>query len=434
MLCAVKRISIALAAFGLLGCKPDPQDSYVVGGGRWIDVETGAVADNHAIVVRNGLIEAILAPGDPVPRDLDVLDATGFTILPGIMDSHVHLIGQDKNGTTGLAATLWEVYRATPYKRQTFFEHGVTSLRDPGGVPGIDIRDRIDRGEVIGPKVYAAGPFLYAPNGYPSNVVDPQIFGPFVGVTASDVEGGRAFVRDRVADRADFIKVIYTSGVFKEGEYPPDADRSNVPDSWFDEVPILLRDVLFAVVEEADEHGLPVAVHLNRFDEAQDALEAGAHWIHHCWHVPEGPEGDAFFLEMAMRGACLDPTLLVHQTRLPEAMHAHDVRRAWELGVTIDVGTDIGFAGADSTFGSGTWDEMHLLYEAAGLPPLEVLRAATINGARCMGVESSQGSIAPGKRADLLLVDVDPLVSFPRFTPESIRGVLAGGVLVRWEP
>lgn len=425
-----------LLAIGLLlsACTKDPPRSWVLAGGEWLDVEGGVMRPNGAIVVRDGRIDSIVDPGDPPPGDLPVLDASGLVILPGLMDSHMHLSGQDRNGTTGVMPTLWEIYRGAPYKRSVLLDSGITSLRDPGGAPSLEIRDRIARGEILGPRVFAAGPFLYAPGGFPANVVEPEILARFVGVTTTDEGEARAFVRARKDEGADFVKLIYTSGVFKDGEYPSDAPAAHdLPDSWFEEVPILPREVLVAAIDEAKSLGMKTAVHLNRHSEAVDALDAGADWIHHNWHVPETPEGDAFYAQMAAQGACLDPTLLVHATRFPELLHDHEVLRAWNAGVRIDVGTDIGFAaGADALFGDGTWTEMHLLRQA-GLPPIEVIRAATLSGAQCLGVDGDQGSLAVGKRADLLVVEGDPLADFDGFTPGAIEGVLVGGVVARWD-
>lgn len=430
---AANLVVAALVATALAACEPRPRRSWIITGGQLVDVVAGVVVPNGAIVVRDGEIAALLAPGDQVPRDLPRIDATGMTILPGLIDNHAHVSGQDRNGTTGVVPTLWATYRSLPYQRNALLEHGVTFVRDPGGRPAVDIRNRANDGEIVSPGIYAAGPYLYAPGGYPENVVEPEILARFVGVSTTTPEGARAFVRDNARLGVDFIKVIYTSGVFLPGEYPPDAPwLDDVPSSWLEEVPILGADVLSAAIDEADRHGLRTAVHLNRFGEARVALDAGAHWIHHNWDVPHTAEGDRFFADMVARGACLDPTLIVHETRAPEMLHGDQVVRAWQAGVPIDAGTDTGFAGADALFGEGLLDEIRLLAEA-GLPPVEALRAATIVGAECMGIQDERGSIDLGKKADLVLVRGDPVADLGGLTKEAIRVVFVEGARVKWE-
>ena len=121
----MRSVSIALLAvsIALAACEPRPQRSWVIVGGQRLDVVAGVLVDNGGIVLRDGEIAALLAPGEPLPSDLPRIDATGMTILPGLIDSHAHLSGQDKNGTTGVVPTLWGTYRSLPYQRNALLDH-----------------------------------------------------------------------------------------------------------------------------------------------------------------------------------------------------------------------------------------------------------------------------------------------------------------------
>ncbi len=401
-------------------------------GGRIFDVVDGTTRDNGALVVKDGVIQAVLAPGDQIPEVGTRVDARGATLVPGLWESHGHLVEEDENGNLGLITRAWEFHRGLPYKRKAFLERGITTVRDPGGsIDSLKARDH----DYAGPHIYAAGKLFTAPGGYPVHGVPLYLHERSV-FQVDDEEEARAAVQTAATefDGVDFVKVVYTSGVLKDGEY--DADDpivDTLPAQWFDEVPLMDEAVLRAVVDEAHQLGAQVSTHTDRYDEAIVAIAAGVDYIHHAWPIPEGTEGDEFLADLAAREVCWNPTLSVFATRAPAMSppRIDAVRRAYAAGVRITAGSDTGSLGAESPFGESLLDEMRLLVDA-GLSVTDAWRAATITAAQCLGKDDVSGSLDSGKDADVVLVDGDPTVDLGLLSKENVRGVWVSGERLVW--
>lgn len=422
--------AVSFIASGESGCAV-AEDDWTIVNGSFIDVVSGTVRANGAIVVEDGVVTAVLPPEDDAPSVGATFDATGKVIMPGLWEAHGHLVEQDERGSLTVLPRAWEYHRGTPYKLDAFLEHGITTVRDPGGsIDSLEMRNE----DVEGPRLYAAGKLFVAKGGYPTHSV-PEYLHDRALYQVEDLEDARRFVDEaaRELDGVDFVKVVYTSGVLLDGEYDPETtDPASVPAPWLQEAPLMRREVLRAIIERAHELGLRVSVHTDRFSEARDAVDEGADYLHHAWPIPDDEVGAAFLATMAAREVCWNVILNVMASRAPALLPSRidAVSRAFAAGVPITAGTDTGSLGSSVPWGESLLFEMELL-EVAGLSPMDVLRATTTTSARCLGRGDRGGSIEVGKEADLLALSADPTRDLSLLRPDTIEAVWVGGVRLR---
>ena len=347
-----------------------------------------------------------VGPGTPV------IDGGGRMLLPGLMDNHYH---------------YWQ-----PLAGADLLAAGVTAIRDPGSAiqDAMDFKDAVRLGVLAGPDVYTAGPLIDGPAGYH----------PMVDVSIDDPAAAPALVRALKEQGVDLLKAYF----------------------------LLDPDVLAAVVAEARVQGLPVTGHIGVRTSWRQAIEAGISGFNHIrvwrdflppeiqvdgrdmsldggrnpvgrmqadWRDidPASPEVMSLLELMAETETGLDPTLYIqefedsdrarfsleqfHTGRQAYERMGEFVRRAVELGVPLLAGTD----------NVGLFNELEA-YADAGVPNAAILRAATANGARWLGKEDDFGTVQPGRRAHLILVDGDPLADIADL--RNIDLVVKDGVIV----
>lgn len=351
--------------------------------------------------------DRIIATGSSPARPGSMeIDGRGCVVLPGLIDAHTHLTGT-------VEAQADPLHPAIPFvaarRAREKLAAGITTVRDLGGVSGIDfaLRDAIRRGDVPGPRVLAAGRVICSTGGH--------IW--YWGHEADGPVEIRKAVRAAVKAGADVIKVMVSAGVAHPGERPEHVQ--------------LGPDELNAACEEAQEAGLRVAAHAHPARGIRSAIAAGATSIEHGTYLDD----DVIELMIARR-VFLVPTQCVYQ-RLkdnidgwPEEKAAlaralwdtksQRLQRAVGAGVRIGVGTDSGRHYPSNQI----VPELELLVHA-GMRPADAILAATRTNAELLGIESEVGTIAPGMVADLVLVEGDPLT---RITDLSkVRLVLARG-------
>lgn len=409
----VTLIAVAvLVAGGIIGYRATlyratpPQQGYLALTGA--TVLTGDNLDaqqNATVLIEDGEIVAVGTEVD-VPSGANVLDLSGFTVLPGLMDLHVHL-GTEPDAGQGIGplqmpGVMWDSMRFNPHERRNLLEAGVTTARSLGNEHEwvADLRAMIRDGELEGPRLYAAGPVFTTRGGHPVVTI---FGGRVVGVTQvpDDPDEARDAVR-RLAtgDRAvDIVKVIQERG------------RDGRPLEPID--PAVLR----AIVDEAHERGLPVTAHWGTADDLSEVLAAGVDSLEHIGRLPDGWPDDAL-AAIVGQDIPVAPTLAVTEVGAPP----DGLQRVLQLtaglhesGATIVVGSDAGMPGVP--FGGGVHRELELLVKA-GITPREAMRAATSNAALALGA-TDVGIIEPGRAADILVVDGDPLT-----TIEDIRNVM----------
>ena len=433
----MSRLTLAAAAALLAAClpavaaaQPAPRPVTVVRAGNLFDSEAGRMVGPRDILIRGDRV-AEVGEALTVPEGATVLDLSGCSVLPGLIDGHTHILTEQRFGE-GLSVTAardqavdGDIDRTllAAARARAYLEAGFTTIRDLGNSGRyLDlILDRgIDRGHVPGPRIYGAGPGL-APAG---GQLEPQPADPHHLVASEyrivvSPDDARAAVREAVARGAEVIKIY--------PEASPQRTRLSVAE-------------IAAIVSEARRHNIPVAAHATYDAAIREAVEAGVTSIEHGYEVSD----DTLRL-MAAKGVWLVPTdpsvdmALDFTTNWPvkpprEEVERHlqqgreRLMRAHRLGVRIALGSDLYFPyspgrGAGSR---GTMDG----YVEAGLTPAEALQTATWEAGRMIG-DDGLGVVRPRAWADLVAVEGDPTQGLaplrsPRMVMKAGR-VAAGG-------
>lgn len=388
--------------------RPDRETnrSWLIENAVLLDPATGILQSGGSVLVVDGRIEWLgTGPAAAAQATIQRIDAQGRTLMPGLIDVHVHVFDE-----TDLAAGL---------------THGVTTVRNMGGMPfHLPLAGRIDRGEILGPRLITTGPILNETGGRNGNDLHESVAG---------ADEARAAVRRQFAAGFRHLKVY-----------------SN-----------LSRESFAAIRDEAAALGMTMSGHPVEGTEAdplafEASLDAGLRTLEHAesivWYgLDDDMDTDrmhALARQIAASGTVVDPTLVVHENlaRIVETAGAHITRpemtgynpviagferEGWEFwsdyqhddrtrmqafyvaftgalhqaGVPLTVGTDSGVM--VSPHGVSTLREMEILVDA-GLTPLEAIQAATLNGADVLGLDGQIGCLAVGCAADLILVEGDP--------------------------
>ncbi len=371
------------------------------------------------IAIRDGKIEAVLAPGSTEAEDALLVDLQGAFVMPGLVDMHVHLVwsgGPDPAAVVAAAGEQATTIRAVVNARAQV-EAGITTVRDLGGNADIavSLARAIDRGDLEGPTVIASGRTVIMTGGHD----------PFWGVFSDGPHEVVRAVRQQAMIGAGVIKLAATGGVYgrAEGE---DIGQSE-----------LTREEMTAAVGEAHRRGLRVAAHAVGRDGIRDAVLAGVDTIEHGNFLDE-----EIVAAMRKQGTALCPTLAIYRTiaenvggDIPEyasakartavAAHRQSFQMALEAGLDIVAGTDAGSCG---TRHPALLDEMRLMNNY-GMSTEAVLRAATTTAGRVAGRPGTVGTVRPGSSADLLVLDGVPLDDLNWI--RSPRAVIRAGAPVR---
>lgn len=360
--------------------------------------------DEATVLIRDGRIEAV-GPGSEVevPPGAETVDLGGTTLLPGLIDLHVHLgtpeleLGEDF-GISTLAGAVFDAMRHAPGPRRAMLEHGVTTFRSLGDDAAwiLEVRELVADGDLEGPRVVAAGPVFTSRGGHPVATIHGGDVQEGVVEVPTTPEAARARVDALAGDGVDLIKVVHDRG--------DPAHRSLEP---------IATEVLEAIVDRAHAHDLQVVAHWGTAEDLGELLAAGVDGLEHL--EPRGVVGgwpDGHLEAIVERGLPLGPTLAVIEPVIaaerPEVWAQVQARLAvlHEAGAPIVASSDAPMNGLG--FGSGLHRELELLVDA-GLSPTAALRAATVVAADVLGHEAI-GVIEPGRAADLLAVRGDPTV------------------------
>lgn len=358
------------ALMTLASCQPPRQTpipmraDLAIRAGRLLDPASGTATNDVAVLVRGDRISAIIPQASlDTTRVARVLDAGSATLLPGLIDAHVHL-------------TIGGLPKANA---AAILNAGFTTVADLGAVSPhvLRLRDSIARGAIAGPRVLGAGLWVGVANGVCE-------FGG-IGIRGGP-EAFLARVRENVVAGADLIKVCVTGWPNDARAYPDSVEMSTA--------------LLAPVVQTAHASGRRVVAHALSAGGVRAALDAGIDGLAHAAFLD-----DALAARMRTRGLWMIPTLAsltAGDTSITGRDLVHAVQRAHRAGVMLVFGTD----GGVLPHGRNV-DEADALV-AAGIAPLDVLRSATLNAARALGIADSIGAVQPGMIADVIAVDGDP--------------------------
>jgi imidazolonepropionase-like amidohydrolase len=429
-------LAFALLALAQTPIKPNPQ--IAIRAARLIDAKSDAVLSNGVILVEGEKIIAV-GSGLAIPPGAKVIDLGDATLLPGLIDSHTHLLSE-MDGTNlslqdvemlRIVATQSTAERALLGAKlgREDLEAGITTVRDLGnsGVNGdVALRDAIDRGWLPGPRVVASTRALAAQGGQFGRLTpQAQLIIEQEYVTVKGPESARQAVRQALYDGANCIKVIVNG------------TPANVT-----------LDEMKAIVDEAHASGVKVAAHAIGEKATRIAAEAGVDSIEHAYVVP-----DDVLKVMAEKHIFLVPTdgtletfeEMSFGTRQPsteeksrfekqfrgflERIYGR-LQRARKMGVPIAAGSDMYLSMPGRNRGQASL----LLYEAyaeAGMKPMEIIQAATRNGAELLGMADRLGTLEAGKLADIIAVPGDPTKDVKAL--ERARFVMKGGSIIKNE-
>lgn len=402
----------------------------LVRNGTLIDGRGGTPVADGAVLIEGERIRAVGRADEISLPDgqIDEIDAGGGTILPGMIDTHVHLTLEGVNIARDMMAPFsLRFFEAVTYLRRTLAA-GITTVRDAGGADA-GLKAAVEQGIVPGPRVQISLAVLTITGGHADGWMrsgrDFDLFLPYPGMPegrCDGVEGVRLKVREVLRAGAEVVKICATGGVLSPTDHPDFTQFSP------EELDVIVREAGYRA-------GTKVMAHAQGLEGIKQAVRAGVHSIEHGVHLDD--EAIELMLE---RGTFLVPTLLapVAVVEIGEAggmpdyglkkardlldLHRESIRRAHRAGVRIAMGTDAGVMPHGTNL-----RELALMVEI-GMTPMEAIVATTRTAAECLGWEDRVGTLEAGKLADLLITRSDPIADIASLAdPANIALVLKDG-------
>jgi imidazolonepropionase-like amidohydrolase len=376
----------------------------LVRAGHLLDVKSGKLLDGQTVVVVGETIQSIEPTNQVSAQAGDtVVDLSGLTVLPGLIDVHTHLTGNpDFDPYRELTSTnAKEAINGVVNARATLMA-GITSVRNvgAGGYTDVDLRDAINAGQIAGPHMLVSGPALGITGGHCDDNLLPIQYHSVGDGVADGIAEVQHKVRQNIKYGSDLIKICATGGVLSKGDDP---QASQYP----------LEEML-AIVADAHRLGRKVAAHAHGAQGILWATEAGVDSIEHGSYIND--EGIA---AMKKHGTYLVPTLyledwMLENGHLPSYSHKKmvevsavakgNIKHAMQAGVKIAMGTDA------AVYPHGlNAHELDVYVNQLGMEPLAALQTATVNAADLMGWSAMTGSLEAGKWADMIAVEKNPL-------------------------
>lgn len=415
-----------LGAATLPGSAQERTDTTVIHAARLFDSERGAFLSARDIVVSGGVVIDVRPPGS-VPTGARVIDLRDYTVLPGLIDAHTHLlmwrtVAQEEVGSVAAEEPALRTLRAAARAR-TYLHAGITTVRDLGDAGrflDVALRRAIDEGSVEGPRMIVSGPGL---TDRTTNDENRAVRG---------ADDARLAVRENFVNGAELIK-LYSGSIYPGGS------------------PILTPGEMRAIVDEAHRLKLKVTAHAFTDVAAAAVIDAGVDAIEHGYYL-----SDSTLRRMKAKGIVLVPTDIDSLTWVryterapggapgaaPAPLAREVARRRDRLARAIAIGVDLA-AGSDTYVDLG-WQpgeaakRVLFSYAEAGASPIQILQAATINAARLIGLDRPSsdalprrrhtvGAVKPGAFADIIAVDGDPAIDIRAL--ERVRFVMKDGTV-----
>jgi len=421
---AVAVLLAATAAAVLAQPAAKPAKRTLVRAGHLLDVKTGKLLDGQTIIVVGETIQSIAPTANVQAQSGDtVVDLSGLTVLPGLIDVHTHLT-MNTNFDPFLEVTSTDAKEAINgvVNARTTLMAGFTTVRNVGayGFTDVDLRDAINAGQVPGPHMLVSGPLLGITGGHCDDNLLPIKYHAVGDGVADGIAAVQHQVRQNIKYGADLIKICATGGVLSKGDDPQASQYT--------------LEEMQAIVADAHRLGRKVAAHAHGAQGILWATEAGVDSIEHGSYI-----NDEAIAEMKKRGTYLVPTLyledwILEYGNLPPFYHQKmldtiavakgNIKHAMQSGVKIALGTDA------AVYPHGlNAHELDVYVNQLGMAPLAALQSATINAADLMGLIAKTGTLDPGKWADIIAVDKNPLDDVRVL--QNVKFVMKAGVIYK---
>ncbi|MGA7921843.1 MAG: amidohydrolase family protein [Candidatus Acidiferrales bacterium] len=405
-----------------------PPVDVAIHAGKVLDVRTGKYVSDQIIWVEGDRIKEIGKASEissRFPAGAKAIDLSNVTVLPGMIDCHTHLtMTPYDSGPAGLRKSYPRQALVGARNARVTLEAGFTTVRNLGanGYSDIALRDAINAGDVPGPRMLASGPALSITGGHgDNNFLAPQYNWSDDGV-ADGVEGVALKVREDIKYGADIIKFMATGGVLSEGDNPALAQYS--------------PEEMKAIVDTAHGLGRKVAAHAHGAAGIKYAVLAGVDSIEHGSYI-----NDEDIQLMKEHGTYLVPTVyledwlmenlqtlgltpnMMEKAKMVLPIAQEHLSHAFKEGVKVAFGTDA------AVYPHGLNAHEFGKMVSMGMTPLQSIQAATVNAADLIGWTDRVGTIEPGKFADIIAVQGDPLADVQVL--ENVRFVMKGGVVIK---
>jgi imidazolonepropionase-like amidohydrolase len=399
----------------------------VVRAGKLLDVKTGKIQTDQAIVIEGDKIVSI-GPASAIKFSSadHSINLPNATVLPGLIDAHTHLTFNPSFGYESLAISVPREALIGAHNARVTLEAGITTVRNVGasGFTDVALRDAINAGDVPGPRMLVSGPPLGITGGHCDNDLLPFQYHATADGVADGVEQVQHKVRETIKYGADLIKVCATGGVLSKGD-DPNASQYTLEE-------------MKAIVADAHRLGRKVAAHAHGAQGVIWASEAGVDSVEHG-HLMN----DAAIATLKKNGTYLVPTLYLVDWHREHAAEANlpdfarkkmemvsqtskaNAKKAFDAGVKIGMGTDA------AVYPHGLNAHELAVYVSLGMTPLQAIQTATINDADLLGWSDKVGTLEPGKWADIIAVDADPLQDIT--TLQHVKFVMKGGDVIKNE-